>query len=136
MAGTLPGDTYCGPNITVTHPMRYRPHHTRKYIPYSLQPVCGFFNIPISDCARVVRRGLRFLSQSLTVCRCLYKGSTYSSVIYCAFQKHGTLVQKPPSQSRFSLPSIIILLQSQATNLETQKHAKWIEIHKSQTMAF
>ena len=40
---------------------------------------------------------------------------------YCAFHKHAnSKVQKPPSQLRFSLPSIII--RSQATNLETETH--------------
>ena len=50
---------------------------------------------------------------------------------YCPFHKHeNSKVQKPPSQLRFSLPSIII--RSQATNLETEKHTKRIEIHQSQ----
>ena len=42
---------------------------------------------------------------------------------YCAFHKHtNSKVQKPPSQLRFPLPSIIITITSRATNLETQKH--------------
>ena len=50
---------------------------------------------------------------------------------YCAFHKHAnSKVQKTPSHLCFSLPSIIIT--TQATNLETQKHTKRIEIHKSQ----
>ena len=50
---------------------------------------------------------------------------------YCAFHKHAnSKIQKPPSQLRFSLPSIVI--RSQAMNLETQKHTKRIEIHQSQ----
>ena len=47
--------------------------------------------------------------------------------IYCAFHKHANFkVQKPPSQSCFSLPSIIINTQngSKPTN------------HRSQTMTF
>ena len=48
------------------------------------------------------------------------------STFYCSFHKHAnSKAQKPPSQLRFSLPSIII------TNLETQKHTKRIEIHQS-----
>ena len=47
---------------------------------------------------------------------------------YSAFQKYANSeVQKPPS---YSLPSII--LWSQATNLETQKHTKGIKLHQSQ----
>ena len=43
-AGTLQGNTYCGP---ITVPSLWKiDDHTRKYIPCSLQTVCGFFNIP------------------------------------------------------------------------------------------
>ena len=50
---------------------------------------------------------------------------------YCAFHEHAnSKVQKPPSQSRFSLPSIIITITSnEPWNTETH----WrIEIHQSQ----
>ena len=55
-------------------------------------------------------------------------------IAYCTFHKHAnSKVQNPLSQLCFLLTSIIIiLLQSQATNLETPKHTKWIEIHQSQ----
>ena len=51
-------------------------------------------------------------------------------LIYCAFHKHAnSKVQEPPSQLRFFRQSE---LRSQATNLETQKQTKRIEIHQSQ----
>ena len=45
---------------------------------------------------------------------------------YCAFHKHGnSKVQKPPSQLRFSLPSIIITITSnEPWNTETQKKGR------------
>ena len=62
-------------------------HHTWDYVPYSLRTVCGFFNVPqnlymqgLWDGATVYRPYPRRL-ESLPVCRCLYKGSTFSSVI-------------------------------------------------------
>jgi len=51
-------------------------------------------------------------------------GLTTSAVIYyCAFQKHAnSKVQKPSSQLRFSLPSIIITtISNEPWNTETQK---------------
>ena len=50
---------------------------------------------------------------------------------YHAVQKHtNSEVLKPPSQLRFLLA--LILLRIQATNPETQKQTKQIEIHRSQ----
>ena len=46
----------------------------------------------------------------------------FISVFYCAFQKHANSeVQKPPSQVRFSLPSIIITITSYEP-WNTEKH--------------
>ena len=57
-------------------------HNPGNSMPYSIRIVCGFFTPH-----RVVRRGLRFIVliredlKVLTICRCIYKGSTFSSVI-------------------------------------------------------
>ena len=77
-------------------------HNTENFMPYSFRIVCGFFNIP-QNCehSRVVRRGLWFIVliredlKFLTICRCNYKGSTFSSVIL----RPWVLVQ-PESNSR------------------------------------
>ena len=47
--------------------------------------------------------------------------------LYCAFHKHAN----SKVEKRFSLPSIIIII-TQETNVETQKHSKRIKIHQSQ----
>ena len=49
--------------------------------------------------------------------------STLQSTHYCAFHKHAnSKVQKPPSQVRFSLPSIIVMITSnEPGNTETHK---------------
>ena len=77
-------------------------HNTGNFMPYSSRIVCGFFNVPWNcEHSRVVRRGLRFIVliqedlKVLTICRCNYKGSTFSSVIL----KPWVLVQ-PESNSR------------------------------------
>ena len=65
VTATARGVNYCRP-ITVPTPLdRYTRPRTGDYMyfPYSLQTVCGFFNIPqnlymYSVCARVVRWGL------------------------------------------------------------------------------
>ena len=63
-------------------------HNTWSSMPYSLRIVCGFFYVPLGcEHWRVVRQGLRFIVliredlKVLTICRCNYKGSTFSSVI-------------------------------------------------------
>ena len=44
--------------------------------------VCGFFNVPQLFATRVLRRDLRLVVlESLTICWCSYKGSTFYSVI-------------------------------------------------------
>ncbi len=57
-------------------------HNTGSFVPYSLRIVCGFFNVPCDKKTgptvyRLFPRGL----ECLTICRCNYKGSTFSSVI-------------------------------------------------------
>ena len=51
------------------------------------------------------------------------KASSYLAWNYCAFHKHANFKdQKPPSQLRFSLPSILITITSNKPwNTETQK---------------
>ena len=77
-------------------------HNTGNFMPYSFRIMCGFFNVP-QDCehSRVVRRGLRFIVviredlKVLTICRCNYKGSTFSSVILRPW-----VLVRPESNSR------------------------------------
>ena len=54
---------------------------------------------------------------------CDSKASSYLAWNYCAFHKHANFNdQKPPSQLRFSLPSILITITSnEPSNTETQK---------------
>ena len=62
-------------------------HHTTNYVPYSLGQFRGFFNVPCNLCnTEDVGNGahgpyLRRLER-LTICRCNYKGSTFTSVIF------------------------------------------------------
>ena len=54
-------------------------HNTGNFMPYSFRIVCGFSNVPRNcEHSRVVRRGLRFI---VSICRCNYKCSTFSSVL-------------------------------------------------------
>ena len=56
----------------------------RTCIPYSLWIVCGFFNIPCKCCETESMFYCPYLRrlESLTICRCHYKGNTLSSVIW------------------------------------------------------
>ena len=113
VTATACGVNYCRP-ITVLTPLdRYTRPRTGDYMyfPYSLQTVCGFFNVPqnlymYSVCAGVVRWGLWFIVPNIqeaqkvyAFCKCLYKGSTFCSVMKnpecqsCQSQN-----QRPPTQ--------------------------------------
>ena len=71
------------------------PHKTTRLFPSRLQPNCT----PLSSV-------------------------TIMNVTYCAFQKHANSeVQKPPSQLRFSLPSIIITITRNGP-WKTENHSK------------
>ena len=58
-------------------------HHTGDIVPYSFRTVCGFFNVPHQYCQTgpTVYRPYPGRLESLTICRCHYKSSTFSSVI-------------------------------------------------------
>jgi len=77
-------------------------HNTGNFMPYSFRIVCGFSNVPRNcEHSRVVRRGLRFIVLTredlkvLSICRCNYKGSTFSSVILRPW-----VLVRPESNSR------------------------------------
>ena len=63
-------------------------HHTGNYVPYSFRTVCGFFNVPqiirnkCCETGPTVYRPYPRRLESLTIYRCYYKGSTFSSVIF------------------------------------------------------
>ena len=65
-------------------------HNTGNYVPYSFREVCGFLKSPANHVTLKMRdTGLQYCLYSpylrrlerLTICRCNYKGSTFSSVI-------------------------------------------------------
>ena len=81
-------------------------HNTGNFIPYSFRIVCGSFDVPRNcEHSRVVRRGLRFIVlirgdlKVLTICRCNYKGSTFSS-----FLRPWVLVRPEPNSRPPDLP--------------------------------
>ena len=61
-------------------------HHTWDYVPYSLRTVWGFFHVPQYKCKGCETVPTAYCLyprrlESLTICRCHYKGSTFSSFI-------------------------------------------------------
>ena len=79
------------PRINVTDGMKSeieRDQHTGEYVPSSFRTVCGFIYVPqiirnkrCETEPTVYRPYPRRPWESLTICRCHYKGSTFSSVI-------------------------------------------------------
>ena len=84
-------------------------------------------------CRRLLTLCPRFAPQFLQFCYifAVLQGASSCKSIFSSTDCHYSEVQTPPSQLRFSLPSIVITIM-QATNLETHKGTKWIEIHQSQ----
>ena len=86
---------------TLTNEMR-PDHNTGNYMPYSLWQVCGFFYVP-QDCVNcegfwdrpTVYCPYPRRLESLTICECNYKGSTFFSVILRPW-----VLVRPESNSR------------------------------------
>ena len=85
----IEGASGCRFSPYVISPHLPRPHHnTGNHVPYSLRTVSGFFNVPQRvitnkgcETGPTVCRPYPRRLESLTICKCHYKGSTFSSVI-------------------------------------------------------
>ena len=97
-------------------------HNTGNFMPYSLRIVCGFFNVP--QLFKGCETGPPAYSpyprrlESLTICWCNYKGSTFYSVILRPW-----VLVRPESNSR---PPASQPNAQQLSHRFAELHALWL----------